>query len=72
MQYQEATLRQLSPAALAVLGSMEMAYIRKIEEDGNVVYGIFSADGQKLGEEQSEDVALVIARQNDFDAYMVS
>jgi len=72
MQYQEATLRQLSEDALAVLGSMEMAYIRKIEEEGTISYGIFSADGQKLGEEQSEEVALVIARQNEFDAYLVS
>ncbi len=72
MQYQEATLRQLSPAALAVLGSMEMAYVKRMEEDGSVTYGIFSADGQKLGEEQSAEVALVIARQNDFEAYLVS
>ncbi len=72
MQYQEATLRQLSPAALAVLGSMEMAYVKRMEEDGSVMYGIFSADGQKLGEEQSAEVALVIARQNDFEAYLVS
>lgn len=72
MQYQEATLRQLSPAALAVLGSMEMAYIRKEEEEGSTVYVIYSADGQRLGEEDSPEVALVIARQNDLDAYLVS
>ena len=48
MQYQEATLRQISPAALAVLGSMEMAYIREIEEDGMTLYAIYSADGQRL------------------------
>ncbi len=71
MQYQEATLRQLSPAALAMLGSMEMAYIRKEEEDGNAVYVIYSADGQRLGEEDSPEVALVIARQNELDAYLV-
>lgn len=72
MQYQEATLRQLSPAALAVLGSMEMAYIRREEDEGTVVYGIYSADGHKLGEEDSPEVAFVIARQNDLDAYLVS
>jgi|GEM_PF-3811864 len=71
MQYQEATLRQLSPAALAVLGSMEMAYIRKEVEDGSEKYVIYSADGHRLGEEDNADVALVIARQNDFDAYLV-
>lgn len=71
MQYQETTLRQLSPAALGMLGSMEMAYIRKEQEDGTAVYVIYSADGQRLGEEDSPEVALVIARQNDLDAYLV-
>ena len=71
MQYQEATLRQISPAALAVLGSMEMAYIREIEEDGVTLYAIYSADGQRLGEEDSAEVAAVIARQNDLDAFLV-
>ncbi|MBL4907675.1 MAG: hypothetical protein JKX94_09520 [Sneathiella sp.] len=72
MQYQEATLRQLSPAALAVLGSMEMAYVRQEEEEGSIIYAIYSADGHRLGEEDSPEVALVIARQNDLDAYLVS
>ncbi|WP_159104284.1 hypothetical protein [Sneathiella glossodoripedis] len=57
MQYQEATLRQISPAALAVLGSMDTAYVREVEEDGNIVYAIYSADGQRLGEEDSAEVA---------------
>jgi hypothetical protein len=72
MQYQEATLRQISPAALAVLGSMEMAYIREIEEEGELIFAIYSADGQRLGEEDSAEVAMVIARQNDLDAFLVS
>jgi hypothetical protein len=72
MQYQEATLRQISPAALAVLGSMDTAYVRQIEEDGNTLFAIYSADGQRLGEEDSAEVALVIARQNDLDAFLVS
>ncbi len=72
MQYQEATLRQISPAALAVLGSMDTAYVRKVEEDGETIFAIYSADGQRLGEEDSAEVALVIARQNDLDAFLVS
>jgi hypothetical protein len=72
MQYQEATLRQLSPAALAMLGTMELAYIRREEENGTVVYAIYSADGHRLGEEDSAAVALVVARQNDLDPVLVS
>lgn len=72
MQYQEATLRQISPAALAVLGSMDTAYVRKVEEEGHVLFAIYAADGQRLGEENSAEVALVIARQNDLDAFLVS
>ncbi|MBE7636125.1 hypothetical protein GUA87_04665 [Sneathiella sp. P13V-1] len=72
MQYQEATLRQISPAALAVLGSMEMAYIREVEEEGMTLYAIYSADGQRLGEEETPEIAMVVARQNDLDAFLVS
>ena len=72
MQYQEATLRQISTAALAVLGSMEMAYIREVEEEGMTLYAIYSADGQRLGEEETPEIAMVVARQNDLDAFVVS
>jgi hypothetical protein len=72
MQYQETTLRQLSPAAFGMLGSMDMAYIRTVEENGEIVFGIFAANGEKLGEETSADLALVVARQNDFDAFLVN
>ena len=72
MQYQEATLRQISPAALAVLGSMEMAYIREVEEEGMTLYAIYSADGQRLGEEETPEIDMVVARQNDLDAFVVS
>ncbi|MZR29555.1 DUF1150 domain-containing protein [Sneathiella litorea] len=72
MQYQEATLRHLSPAAFGMLGSMDMAYIRAAEENGAVIYRIFAANGQQLGEEKSADAALVVARQNDFEAFLVN
>jgi len=72
MQYQEATLRQMSPAAFGMLGSMDMAYIRAFEDDGDIIYGIFAANGEKLGEESSADIALVVARQNDFEAFLVN
>jgi len=72
MQYQEATLRQMSSAAFGMLGSMDMAYIRAFEDEGDIVYGIFAANGEKLGEESSADIALVVARQNDFEAFLVN
>ncbi|WP_340148796.1 hypothetical protein [uncultured Sneathiella sp.] len=72
MQYQESTLRHLSPAAFGMLGSMDMAYVRAIEEDGAVKYQIFAANGQQLGEEKSANAALVVARQNDFEAFLVN
>ncbi|MCF8466058.1 MAG: DUF1150 domain-containing protein [Sneathiella sp.] len=72
MQYQEATLRHLSPAAFGMLGSMDMAYIRAVKEGGTVIYRIFAANGQKLGEEKTAETALVVARQNDFEAFLVN
>ncbi|GLQ04986.1 hypothetical protein [Sneathiella chinensis] len=72
MQYQQTVLRQISPAALAVLGSMDMAYIRKVEEDGTELYAIFSADGHRLGEEESIEVAQIVSRQNDLEAFLVN
>ncbi|TNE33579.1 MAG: hypothetical protein EP348_12565 [Alphaproteobacteria bacterium] len=73
MQYQETTLRQLSPAAFGMLGSMDMAYVRAVEdEDGRIVYGIFAANGQQMGSEDTADVALVVARQNEFEAFLVN
>jgi len=72
MQFQEATLRHLSPAAFGMLGSMDMAYVRAVEEEESVVFRIYAANGQRLGEEKSIDAALVVARQNDFEAFLVN
>ncbi|MEX1036232.1 MAG: hypothetical protein WDZ54_09765 [Sneathiella sp.] len=72
MQYQESTLRHLSPAAFGMLGSMDMAYVRAVEENGAASYHIFAANGQQLGVEKSADAALVVARQNDFEAFLVN
>ncbi|MEH6545455.1 MAG: hypothetical protein V7701_03450 [Sneathiella sp.] len=72
MQYQETTLRQMSSAAFGMLGSMDIAYIRKVEDEGDITYGIFAANGEKLGDESSADIAMVVARQNDFEAFLVN
>lgn len=72
MQYQEATLRHLSPAAFGMLGSMDMAYVRPVTEKGTVLFRIFAANGQRLGEEKTAASALVVARQNDFEAFLVN
>lgn len=72
MQYQEATLRQLSPAAFGMLGSMDMAYIREIQTDDKISFGIFAGNGEQLGEEKSAELALVVARQNDFEAFLIN
>lgn len=72
MLYQEATLRHLSPAAFGMLGSMDMAYVRPVTENGAVIYRIFAANGQRLGEEKTAAAALVVARQNDFEAFLVN
>ena len=50
MQYQESTLRHLSPAAFGMLGSMDMAYVRAVEENGAVTYQIFAANGSSASE----------------------
>ncbi len=73
MQYQTTVLRQLTPEALAILGSMEMAYIKSVKDHrGQEKFGIYSADGQKLGDEDTPELAMIIARQNDFLPFLVN
>lgn len=73
MQFQQSVLRQITPEALAILGSMEMAYIRSVKDHrGQQKFAIYSADGQKLGEEDDSDIAMVVARQNDFQPFLVN
>ncbi len=73
MQFQTSVLRQLQPEALGILGSMEMAYIKSVKDHkGTEKFSIFSADGQKLGDEESSDLAVVVAKQNDFLPFLVN
>lgn len=72
MVYHESMLRHLSPAAFGMLGAMDMAYVRPVKENGIVRYRIFAANGQFLGEERDAAVALVVARQNGYEAHLVN
>jgi len=47
------------------LGLDEIAYVKKIVEDGKNIFGIFAADGEQIGISSEFELARAIAIQND-------
>jgi hypothetical protein len=64
-------LRRITPEALAMLGTPDVAYVRPIETPDGAAFGIFSADGSQIGVAPSRDIAFIAARQNDLEPVSV-
>ena len=60
-------LRAISPNDLAQLGLQWVAYIKPVEVDGGMAFGIFSADGKQLAIVPTKDSAIAAARENDLE-----
>ena len=55
----------LSNSDLFYLGLDELAYIKRIVEDDENIFGIFAADGELIGMAPELELARVMAIQND-------
>jgi hypothetical protein len=64
-------LRDLTPAALAVLGLPYLAYVKPVTVNGVAAYAVHTADGDRLGVLADRDVAFAAARQHDLEPVSV-
>lgn len=55
----------------AAFNPPNLAYVKPIEVDGQVLYAIHAADGSELGVSATRDVAFAAARQHDLDPVSV-
>jgi len=56
---------------LAAWGMEDVAYVKPVDVDGGVAYGIFAADGTELTTVENRDEAFVTIRQNELEALSV-
>ena len=54
-----------SSGDLIYLGLDEIAYVKKIVDDGENIFGIFAADGEKIGIAPEIELARAMVIQND-------
>lgn len=66
-----ATLRTLSPLALATLGTGHIAYVKPVTVDEQTAYAVHGADGSPLAMVATRDVAFALVRQNDLEPVSV-
>lgn len=65
------TRNQTAPDIWAAFDPPNLAYIKPIKIDGELLYAIHAADGSELGVSSSRDVAFAAARQHDLDPVSV-
>lgn len=61
----------LTAADFAQLGSQQLAFVRKVEDEGNEQWAIFSADGTPIGMAPTRDVAFAAVRQHEMEPLSV-
>lgn len=57
----------MSAQDFAVFGLHEVAYVKRVDEDGEGGYAIHAADGTRLSLMDDRDVAMVTIRRNDLE-----
>ena len=65
------TLKSLSPEDFAMMGAPRVAFIKRVEIDGQVAYSIHSANGSALAVAPNRETAISVAIQNDLDPVSV-
>lgn len=60
-------LKTITAQDLAVLGIGQVAYLRPVEIQGEVVFAIMAADGQQIGLAPNHDSAVGAIRQHDLE-----
>jgi hypothetical protein len=61
----------LTAQDFAQLGSQNLAFVRRVEEEGQVQWAIFAADGTPIGLAPSREVAFAAVRQHDLEPQSV-
>ena len=61
-------LRQMSSEDFLALGVHGVAYVRTVKRDGEVLYGVYGADGSEMAVMDNRDLAFVTIRQNGLEA----
>ena len=64
-------LRQLSAQELGLLGVNDVAYIKRIVEDGAEGFAVHAADGTRIAVLGDRELAFVVVRQNDMEPVSV-
>lgn len=64
-------LEHLSDADFAMFGMDQLAYIKPVNIHGRQLYALSTADGRLLSMQDSEMMALVVARHNNLEAVIV-
>jgi len=70
MQYIEG-IRQLSERELGLLGMNDVAYVKRVVEDGAEAFAVHAADGTRMAVIPNRDLAFAVVRQNDMEPVSV-
>ncbi len=65
------TLREISTQDFAMLGVHDVAFIKPVRVDGEVVYSIHAADGTEMAVVSDREVAFATVRQHDLEPLSV-
>ena len=65
------SIRQISPEGLLALGVSDLAYIKPLEVDSQLLFGVFAADGSQLAVLPTWEVADATIRRNDLEPVSV-
>jgi hypothetical protein len=64
-------IRPLSARELGLLGVNDVAYDKRIVEDGNEAFAVHAADGTRIAVLGNRDLAFLVVRQNDMEPMSV-
>ncbi|MGC2413265.1 MAG: DUF1150 family protein [Stellaceae bacterium] len=70
MQYIEG-IRQLSAKELGLLGMNDVAYIKRVIDNGTEAFSVHAADGARIAVLANRDLAFAVVRQNDMEPVSV-
>jgi len=64
-------IRRLSARELGLLGVNDVAYIKRIVEDGTEGFAVHAADGTRIAVLADREFAFIVVRQNDMEPVSV-
>ena len=65
------SLRTLSSRELYALGIQDVAYVKKVREDGVEAFAVHAADGTRLGLLATRELAIAALKQHDLEPLSV-